>query len=132
MFIGHVQTHCKNMNILKNQSPDETVTSCSSLIIRKGRKYLALLNTDKQEVGEGGGIQGCLCGWVDILDLKKTWALDLWKYSLFSLSWGLWKEPSYNYLHVHNKNHNIWHLGYSYAGSLLSGLHSKNWDGIII
>lgn len=50
------------MNILKNQSPDETVMSCSSLIIRQGRKYLALLNTDKQEVGEGGGIQECLCG----------------------------------------------------------------------
>lgn len=62
MFIGHVQNHCKNMNILKNQSPDETVMSCSSLIIRQGRKYLALLNTDKQEVGEGGGIQECLCG----------------------------------------------------------------------
>ena len=61
MFIGYVQNHCKNMNILKNQSPDETVMSCSSLIIRKGRKYPALLNTDKQEVGEGGGIQECLC-----------------------------------------------------------------------
>ena len=26
------------------------------------KKYIALLNTDKQEVGKGGGIQECLCG----------------------------------------------------------------------
>lgn len=61
MLIGHIQNHCKNMNILKNQSPNET-DGLFIINYKTRKKYLALLNTDKQEAGKGGGIQECLCG----------------------------------------------------------------------